>query len=191
MSRDGNMIQTRVCIDDMLGPFDCKLNPANRWNGWLSPYFTLDTARELSAQTIREADEYGYDCVDTIHVIDGRADSQDTVHIIEGGTCRYNSDDERGDERVAIAVRIRWRNVGRDAVAATTITHATANDRKAARRRKVTGRGAPRTVVVHARWQWQRKRHRRRRRSTRPRRPVRHRRLGMDLALRLLVVRVR
>ncbi|MFI5629192.1 hypothetical protein ACIA8E_07390 [Streptomyces sp. NPDC051664] len=154
MSRDSKMIQTRVCIDDMLGPFDCKLNPANRWNGWLSPYFTLDTTRELSAQTLRMADEYGYDCVDTIHVIDGREDSQDTVHIIEGGTCRYNSEDEREDERVAIAVRIRWRNVGRDAVAATTITHATPGDRKAARRRKVTGRGAQRSVVVHARWQW-------------------------------------
>ncbi|MFF3327248.1 hypothetical protein [Streptomyces sp. NPDC002889] len=49
------MITTRVCIDHTLGPFDCKLDPANRWNGWLSPHFTLDSAHELSAQTLRLA----------------------------------------------------------------------------------------------------------------------------------------
>ncbi|MGY5035145.1 hypothetical protein ACWC9U_30730 [Streptomyces sp. 900116325] len=150
MARTGETIETRVCIDDMLGPFDCKLNPANRWNGWLSPHFTLDTARELSAQTLRIADEYGYDCADTVHVIDGREDSGDTVHIIEGGTNPYSED----HEQVAIAVRIRWRNVGRNVTTAVTVAHATANDRKAARRRKVTGRGARRTVIVKAAWQW-------------------------------------
>ncbi|MEC3995183.1 DNA cytosine methyltransferase [Actinacidiphila sp. DG2A-62] len=73
------MIETRVCIDDTFGPFDCQLDPHNRWNGWLSPHFTLDVTRELSAQTLRMADEYGYDCTDTIHVIEGRADSQDAL----------------------------------------------------------------------------------------------------------------
>ncbi|WP_371799021.1 hypothetical protein OG963_14390 [Streptomyces sp. NBC_01707] len=150
MARTGETIETRVCIDDMLGPFDCKLNPNNRWNGWLSPYFTLDTARELSAQTLRIADEYGYDCADTVHVIDGREDSGDTVHIIEGGTNPYSEE----HEQVAIAVRIRWRNVGRNVTTAVRVAHATPNDRKAARRRKATGRGARRTVIVKAAWQW-------------------------------------
>ncbi|MFJ7489704.1 hypothetical protein ACIQZB_00335 [Streptomyces sp. NPDC097727] len=147
---DRKFIETRVCIDDDFGPFDCKLNPENRWNGWLSPYFTLDTTRELSAQTLRMADEYGYDCVSTIHVIDGFEDSRDTVHIIEGGLNRDSDDGEPN----TIAVRIRWRNVGRDAVAAVSFSSATPKDRKAARRRKATGHGARRTVVVHVRWQW-------------------------------------
>ncbi|WP_329212029.1 hypothetical protein [Streptomyces sp. NBC_01708] len=150
MARTDNMIRTRVCIDDMLGPFDCKLDPSNRWNGWMSPHFTLDTVRELSHQTLRMADEYGYDCTDTIHVIDGREDSRDTVHIIERGP----SPNSEGHEMPAIAVRIRWSNVTRDAVAATTIGRATPNDRKAARRSKATGRGAQRSVVIHIRWQW-------------------------------------
>ncbi|MFF0395176.1 hypothetical protein ACFYSJ_05220 [Streptomyces sp. NPDC005248] len=151
MARTGETIETRVCIDDMLGPFDCQLNPNNRWNGWLSPSFTLDTTRQLSAQTIRMADEHGYDCVDTIHVFEGRADSQDTIHLIDSGmTHEVNDDGDR--EPTAIAVRIPWRSLDRGATA--TLTRITPAVRKAARKSKATGRGAARSVVVHVRWQW-------------------------------------
>ncbi|WP_371098427.1 hypothetical protein [Streptomyces sanglieri] len=142
------IIETRVCIDDDLGPFNCKLDPDNRWNGWLSPYFTLDTTRDLSTQTLRMADEYGYDCADTVHVIDGRADSPDTVHIIERSPSRYN------DGPTAVAVRIRWRGRDHGTAPAATITAATPQARKAARRRKAGGRGAHRAVVIHIRWQY-------------------------------------
>lgn len=150
MARTREMIQTRVCIDDMLGPLDCQLDPGNRWNGWLSPSFTLDATRQLSAQTLQMADEFGYD-VDTIHVIDGRADSRDTVHIIDSGlTHEVNEDGDR--EPTAVAVRIPWRSLDRGASA--TISDVTPDARKAARRSKATGRGAARAVVVHIRWQW-------------------------------------
>ncbi|MFF7953673.1 hypothetical protein [Streptomyces griseorubiginosus] len=152
MKRTSQTIATRVCIDDMLGPLDCTLDPANRWNGWLSPHFTVDAARELSAQTLRLAEEDGYDCVDTIHVIEGRADSQDTVHIIEGGPSRHYDEAEEAEENQAVAVRIPWR--GLDRRASATITAATPQARKAARKRKITGRGARRAVVVHIRWQY-------------------------------------
>ncbi|GHH25616.1 hypothetical protein [Streptomyces rubradiris] len=148
--RPRQMIETRVCIDDTLGPFDCKLDPANRWNGWLSPHFPLDTARQLSAQTLQLAEEYGYDHVDTIHVIEGRADSRDTVHIIEGGPFRHR----KNDKPQAVAVRINWRNVDRDAAHAARITEATPQARKAARRCRPGGRGASRAVIVHVRWQF-------------------------------------
>lgn len=150
------MIDTRVCIDDMLGPFDCKLDPNNRWNGWMSPYFTLDAARELSAQTLRMADEYGYDCTDTIHVIEGRTGSRDTVHIIESDLKRVTDEEDEHDDRepLAIAVRVNWRDLEQGAGHAATIAVATPAPRKAARRRKPDGKGATRTVVVHIRWQW-------------------------------------
>ncbi|MFE4264543.1 hypothetical protein [Streptomyces sp. NPDC056883] len=144
------MIETRVCIDDMLGPLDCKLDPNNRWNGWLSPHFPLDSARQLSAQTLRLAEECGYDCTDTIHVIEGREGSPDTVHIIEGGPSRYSDD----GETMAVAVRVNWRSPSRDAGPAAKITDATPQARKAARRRKPGGRGARRVVIVHIRWQY-------------------------------------
>ncbi len=145
------MIETRVCIDDTLGPFDCKVDPSNRWNGFLSPHFPLDSARQLCDQTVRTADEYGYDCTDTIHMIEGREDSPDTVHIIEGGPSRYADGD---DETLAIAVRINWRHVHRDTRHAATVTEATPQARKAARRRKPGGRGAARAVFVHVRWMY-------------------------------------
>lgn len=144
------MIETRVCIDDTLGPFDCKLDPGHRWNGWLSPHFPLASARQLSAQTLRMAEEYGYDCTDTIHVIEGREDSPDTVHIIEGGPSRYSED----GEVLAVAVRVNWRRTDRDTAHAATVTDATPQARKAARRCKPGGRGARRVVIVHIRWMY-------------------------------------
>lgn len=149
------MITSRVSIDDMLGPFDCQLDPHNRWNGWMSPYFTLDAARALSAQTLRMADEYGYDCTDTIHVIEGRVDSRDTVHIIDSDMT-YETDPQWGDRApLSMAVRINWRDLdAKGAEEATTIEIASRAARKAARRRKPNGKGATRTVIVHIRWQW-------------------------------------
>lgn len=85
---DDCTIRTRVCIDDMLGPYDALVDPDAQWNGRLSPHFTLDTVRELATRTQQMADEYGHDSTDTIHVIDGGAD-------IEG-------------EARAVVLHIRW-----------------------------------------------------------------------------------
>ncbi|MDX3345922.1 hypothetical protein PV387_03580 [Streptomyces sp. ME02-6987-2C] len=153
MSHD--MIASRVSLDGILGPFDCRLDPRNRWNGWMSPYFTLDVARQLSAQTIRDAEECGYECMDTIHVIDGRTDSRDTVHLIDSDIKRRTDDEDTDGQPLSIAVRINWRDLDRlGAEEATTISIASRAARKAARRRKPNGKGAARTVVVHIRWQW-------------------------------------
>ncbi|MFF5968232.1 hypothetical protein ACFY64_31815 [Streptomyces collinus] len=150
------MIASRVCLDEFLGPFDCQLDPHNRWNGWMSPYFTLDVARELSAQTIRMAEEYGYADQDTVHVIEGRADSRDTVHIIQSDAkpTPDDEDDDQDPEPLAMAIRINWRDLDKGAEHATSIAVATRAARKAARRRKPNGKGETRTVIVHVRWQW-------------------------------------
>ncbi|MFC1415402.1 hypothetical protein [Streptacidiphilus cavernicola] len=70
---DAPEIHTRVCIDD-LGPFDAKVDPTDRWNGWLCPYFTLDTVRVLAARTQELAAQDDNDTFDTVHVIDGGTD---------------------------------------------------------------------------------------------------------------------
>ncbi|MER6367389.1 hypothetical protein ABT255_03240 [Streptomyces mirabilis] len=70
-------VDTKVCIDDMLGPLDAKVDPHNLWNGFVSPRFTLDAARELADQTQRLAEEYGADGVDTVHVIDAGGKDRD------------------------------------------------------------------------------------------------------------------
>ncbi|MCX4609433.1 hypothetical protein [Streptomyces mirabilis] len=70
-------VDTKVCIDDMLGPLDAKVDPHNLWNGFVSPRFTLDAARELADQTQRLAEECGADGVDTVHVIDAGGKDRD------------------------------------------------------------------------------------------------------------------
>nr|WTB35237.1 hypothetical protein OG781_42410 [Streptomyces sp. NBC_00830] len=95
------VIETRVCIDDMLGPYDAKLNPTNRWLGWLSPYFTLDTVRKIAARRQELADEYGHDVTDTIHVIEGGAD--------------------RDGEARSVVLHIRWQYFKEGAESATTV----------------------------------------------------------------------
>ncbi|MFE0765387.1 hypothetical protein [Streptomyces smyrnaeus] len=64
------MIDTWVCVDDE-HIYPARLDRSNRWNGWVSPGFTLDAVRQLAAHTEEAAEEYGYDCVDQIKVIDG------------------------------------------------------------------------------------------------------------------------
>ncbi|MEU6595285.1 hypothetical protein ABZ923_39845 [Streptomyces sp. NPDC046881] len=153
------MIDTAVCIDDMLGPFECKLDPHNRWNGWMSPHFPLASARKLSERTVYLAEDGGYDGWDTIHVIDGRADGPDTVHIIESDMTReVNEDGDR--EPLAIAVRVPWGSLDRGAEA--TISYATPAARKAARRsatrasrlKKRASEKAARVIFVHVRWMY-------------------------------------
>ncbi|WP_331757022.1 hypothetical protein OH782_41335 (plasmid) [Streptomyces sp. NBC_01544] len=69
------LIRTRVTLD---GPrsYAAVLNPSNRWNGFVSPLFTLDTVRQLATDTQTMATEYGHDCADTVHVIDGGTDTE-------------------------------------------------------------------------------------------------------------------
>ncbi|WP_331732030.1 hypothetical protein OG592_41035 (plasmid) [Streptomyces avidinii] len=80
-------VRTRVTIDGT-PDYPAVVDPANRWNGFVSPFFTLDTVRELAAETLDVATKQGYDCADTIHVIDGGTDS--------GGAPR------------AVVLHIRW-----------------------------------------------------------------------------------
>ncbi|MFZ3595070.1 hypothetical protein [Streptomyces sp. BH104] len=39
--------------------------------GWVRPYFDVDTVRELAANTQAEAAQFGHGSIDTVHVIDG------------------------------------------------------------------------------------------------------------------------
>ncbi|WP_405526838.1 hypothetical protein OG426_30640 [Streptomyces canus] len=94
---NARMIETRVCIDDRLGPYDAKLVPANRWHGSVSPFFTLDVVRELAARTQEVAHEYGHDRNDTIHVIDSQREPRALVlHI------RWSYLDQDGGSAVSI-----------------------------------------------------------------------------------------
>ncbi|MFD5788606.1 hypothetical protein ACFWH1_18535 [Streptomyces sp. NPDC127037] len=51
--------------------YPARLNPDARWNGWVCPAFTLDTVRQIAADTQAAAERNGHLCTDTIHVTDG------------------------------------------------------------------------------------------------------------------------
>ncbi|MDX2849257.1 hypothetical protein PV342_12460 [Streptomyces sp. PA03-3a] len=87
---------TRVCIDDSLGPFDAVLDPANRWNGFLKPYFTLDTARRVAAQTQQAADERGHDSVDCIYVLDGGTRAGEPRAVVVHVSWQWHDEENTG-----------------------------------------------------------------------------------------------
>ncbi|MFD9047767.1 hypothetical protein [Streptomyces zaomyceticus] len=74
-------VLTRVTIDGT-PDYEAVVDPTNRWNGFVSPYFTLDTVRQLAAETVEWADESDYDCSDTIHVIDGGTDIDGAPRVV-------------------------------------------------------------------------------------------------------------
>ncbi|MFI0827256.1 hypothetical protein ACH4Q7_22685 [Streptomyces roseolus] len=63
--------KTWVSVDDQ-HVYPATVDLTNRWNGWLSPGFTIDTVRELARHTEEIAEADGYDCNDQIIVIDGQ-----------------------------------------------------------------------------------------------------------------------
>lgn len=75
------MIDTFVTVDEA-SAYPARLDPKDRRNGWVSPHFTLDTVRKLAADTQTDAEEYGHDCTDTVHVIDGGTDDDGNPHAI-------------------------------------------------------------------------------------------------------------
>jgi hypothetical protein len=75
------VITTRVSYNEER-TYEAQVDPSNRWNGWVSPSFTLDTVRQLAADTQADAAEYGHDSVDTIHVIEGGTNDEDEPRVI-------------------------------------------------------------------------------------------------------------
>ncbi|MFI2434676.1 hypothetical protein [Streptomyces sp. NPDC018693] len=87
-------IETKVCLGGSLGPFDAMVDPADRWNGSVSPRFTLDTVRELAAEIQRQAEHP--DFVD------------DTVHVIDRGRT------DRDGRPMVVVLKVSWQQLGDD-----------------------------------------------------------------------------
>ncbi|MFB7341275.1 hypothetical protein ACFCZ6_14555 [Streptomyces hydrogenans] len=95
-------VRTRVTVGGT-PDYEAVVDPSHRWNGWVSPYFTLDTVRQLAAETIDTADAHGYTDAETIHVIDGGTDSDGepravVLHI------RWIYLDDQGPEKVTSVI---------------------------------------------------------------------------------------
>ncbi|MFJ1607014.1 hypothetical protein ACIOHS_27125 [Streptomyces sp. NPDC088253] len=139
------MINTRVTLDSIVGPYDCQQSD------WYSCRFDLDATRQVSAGTIDMAESYGWSSMETIHVIDGRQGSPDTVHVIDSGeTYTANEDGDRAAR--AVALRISWRGKTPTATPIAVNRQARRAARKTKNRATGRGAGAARVVVVCVRW---------------------------------------
>ncbi|WP_030236830.1 hypothetical protein [Streptomyces sp. NRRL S-350] len=79
-TRYPNRVATLVTLD---GPdFPAMVDPTNRWNGWLSPCFDLTTVRKLAKFLDQQAEEFGRDCVDTVHIVEGGTNPDGTPRAI-------------------------------------------------------------------------------------------------------------
>ncbi|MFK0106477.1 hypothetical protein [Streptomyces sp. NPDC091217] len=99
------LIESRVCIDDDFGPFDAKLDPTDRL-GYLNPFFSLETVRELAVLTQRMFIQYGRDG-ETIHVIP-------ILHVVDSRT-------DREEEPRPVVIHIRWPHLDEDVASAVSI----------------------------------------------------------------------
>ncbi|MEU0235912.1 MULTISPECIES: hypothetical protein [unclassified Streptomyces] len=63
-------IKTYVCADDM-HIYPATVDLSHRWNGWLSPGFTLDVVRQMALDTQEIAEADGFTCNDQIILIEG------------------------------------------------------------------------------------------------------------------------
>ncbi|MEU2462099.1 hypothetical protein ABZ604_31520 [Streptomyces sp. NPDC012473] len=81
------MTETLVSNNDR-DHYPALINPAEaNAEGYVKPWFELETVRRIAEQTQADAAEFGYGSIDTVHVIDG-------------GT-------ERGEPRALVAV-VTW-----------------------------------------------------------------------------------
>lgn len=74
-------------------------------DGWVKPYFDLDTVRKLAANTQSAAAEFGHGSIDTVHVVDGDANGNPPALVV---VVTWMDVDSKGiDEATTIVEPIR------------------------------------------------------------------------------------
>ncbi len=89
--------------------YEAVADKSNRWNGFLSPRFTLETVKQIAADCQKGIEEFG-------------RDSQDEILVLEAP--ELNEADDEGEERkAAVVLHIRWSYIHSDgpATCATVI----------------------------------------------------------------------
>ncbi|WP_030236839.1 hypothetical protein [Streptomyces sp. NRRL S-350] len=93
------MIQTLVCCNDR-DRYPAMVDPADQRDGYVKPWFDLETVREIAAASQEEAARYGHGSVDTVHVLDG--DVSGTAHAVVLVVCWMYLGGERAEEAAEI-----------------------------------------------------------------------------------------
>ncbi|GGZ23467.1 hypothetical protein GCM10010387_15810 [Streptomyces inusitatus] len=67
------MIEVMVCANDR-DRYPAWIDPADTQDGYVRPWFDLDTVQRIADDTQAEAAEHGHGSVDTVHVLAGQLD---------------------------------------------------------------------------------------------------------------------
>ncbi|MFF5668826.1 hypothetical protein ACFY8S_01600 [Streptomyces hygroscopicus] len=69
------MVDATVSADER-HRYPAKVDPADQRDGFVKPWFDLDTVRRIAADTQEKARTHGHGAVDTVHVVEGMVDGQ-------------------------------------------------------------------------------------------------------------------
>lgn len=74
----------RVMVSNNGTKYPAFIDPDERDDkeGYVKPYFDLDTVRELAANTQADVEEFGHGLIDTVHVIDGDEDGNPPALVV-------------------------------------------------------------------------------------------------------------
>ncbi|MEU1853911.1 hypothetical protein ABZ499_32810 [Streptomyces sp. NPDC019990] len=95
----GPMVEVTVSANER-DHYTALVDPADQRDGFVNPWFDLDTVREIAADTRRAAWRYGHDSIDTVHVLSGKV--------------ARRRDGKMQSVREAVVLVISWMRLGTD-----------------------------------------------------------------------------
>ncbi|MFJ3274045.1 hypothetical protein [Streptomyces sp. NPDC086776] len=94
------MIEVIVCCNDR-DRYPAWIDPDDQRDGFVKPWFDLDTVRRIADDTQAEAARLGHGSADTVHVVDGTVDGDS--HAVVLSICWMYLGGERHQEAAEIA----------------------------------------------------------------------------------------
>ncbi|MGW3308264.1 hypothetical protein ACWDG9_16950 [Streptomyces sp. NPDC001073] len=79
----GEMVDVMVCANEV-NRYPAKVDPTDQRDGYVKPWFDLETVRRIAADTQADAVRYGYDAIDTVHLLPGGDDRVGHDGPVEG-----------------------------------------------------------------------------------------------------------
>jgi hypothetical protein len=99
-TRGGEMVEVMVCANDR-DRYPAKVDPTDQQDGYVKPWFDLDTVRRIAAQTQADAARHGHGSIDT-------------VHVLQGGNARVGNGGSVDGVKYAVVLVVCWMHLGGD-----------------------------------------------------------------------------
>ncbi|WP_327345946.1 hypothetical protein [Streptomyces europaeiscabiei] len=101
------MVEVMVCANER-DHYPALVNPADQRDGYVRPWFDLDTVRRIATDTQADAAQYGHGSIDTVHVLDGTVERmrdgtiERTAHAVVTVVCWMYLGGDRHEQAVEV-----------------------------------------------------------------------------------------